>query len=160
LTNLRFFIYDINTVGGRDVKLQECINFILTNVQNSINLYFKKELQALNVTPIQYALLKCLWEEDDQMPTQLAQTLCLDSSSVTGILGRLEEKGLVVRDFCTTDRRRITVHLTDTGRALQKPVEEIIDNANVALTSNLSEHDMAKLKGYLQKIADNANKLD
>ena len=140
------------------MKLQECINFLLTNVQNSVNLYFKKELQALNVTPIQYALLKCLWDEDDQMPTQLAQTLCLDSSSVTGILGRLEEKGLVVRDFCKTDRRRVTVHLTDTSRALQKPVEEIIDNANVVVTSSLSEHDMAKLKGYLQKIADNANK--
>ena len=140
------------------MKLQECINFILTNVQNSVNLYFKKELQALNVTPIQYALLKCLWDEDNQMPSQLAQTLCLDSSSVTGILGRLEEKGLVVRDFCKTDRRRVTVYLTDDGRALQKPVEEIIDKANVAVTSSLSAQDMAKLKGYLQKIANNANK--
>lgn len=142
------------------MKLQECINFILTNVQNSVNLYFKKELQALNVTPIQYALLKCLWDEDDQMPSQLAQTLCLDSSSVTGILGRLEEKGLVVRDFCKTDRRRVTVYLTDAGRALQKPIEEIIDKANVAVTGNLSVQDMEKLKGYLQIIADNANKLE
>lgn len=142
------------------MKLQECINFILTNAQNSVNLYFKKELQELNVTPIQYALLKCLWDEDDQMPSQLAQTLFLDSSSVTGILGRLEEKGLVVRDFCRTDRRRITVRLTDTGRALQKPVEEIIDNANVAMSSCFSEQDMEKLKGYLQKIADHANKLE
>jgi DNA-binding MarR family transcriptional regulator len=160
LTNLRFFIYDINTIGGSEVKLQECINFLLTNVQNSVNLYFKKELQALNVTPIQYALLKCLWDEDDQMPSQLAQTLCLDSSSVTGILGRLEEKGLVVRDFCKTDRRRVTVYLTDAGRALQKPVEEIIDKANVAVNGSLSAQDMAKLKEYLQKIADNVSKLE
>lgn len=142
------------------MKLQECINFLLTNVQNSVNLYFKKELQVLNVTPIQYALLKCLWDDDDQMPSQLAQTLCLDSSSVTGILGRLEEKGLVVRDFCKTDRRRVAVYLTDAGRALQKPVEEIIDKANVAVTDSLSAQDMAMLKVYLQKIADNANKLE
>ncbi len=142
------------------MKLQECINFILTNVQNSVNLYFKKELQVLNVTPIQYALLKCLWDEDDQMPSQLAQTLCLDSSSVTGILGRLEEKGLIVRDFCKTDRRRVTVYLTDAGRALQKPVEKIISKANAAVTSSLSGGDMEKLKEYLQEIADNANKLE
>lgn len=142
------------------MKLQECINFLLTNVQNSVNLYFKKELQVLNVTPIQYALLKCLWDDDDQMPSQLAQTLCLDSSSVTGILGRLEEKGLVVRDFCKTDRRRVAVYLTDAGRALQKPVEEIIDKANIAVTDSLSSQDMAMLKVYLQKIADNANKLE
>lgn len=142
------------------MELHECINFILTNTQNSVYLYFKKELQTLNVTPIQYALLKCLWDEDDQMPSQLAQTLCLDSSSVTGILGRLEEKELVVRDFCKTDRRRVTVYLTDSGRALQKPVEEIIDKANAAITDGLSTQDMARLKEYLQKIADNASKLE
>ena len=65
------------------MQLNECINFMLTNVQNAVFLCFKKQLQQFNVTPIQYALLKCLWDEDEQAPSQLAQHLCLDSSTVT-----------------------------------------------------------------------------
>lgn len=138
------------------MKLQECINFLLTNVQNSVFLYFKKALQPLNVTPIQYALLKCLWEEDNQAPSQLAQTLCLDSSTITGILGRLEEKNYVVRGFCKTDRRKVTVCLTDEGRSLQKPVEEIIAQANIAVTKDIPAEEMTSLKESLQKILANA----
>ena len=73
------------------MQLNECINFMLTNVQNAVFLCFKKQLQQYNVTPIQYALLKCLWDEDEQAPSQLAQRLYLDSSTVTGIMSRLEE---------------------------------------------------------------------
>ena len=39
------------------MQLNECINFMLTNVQNAVFLCFKKQLQQFNVTPIQYALL-------------------------------------------------------------------------------------------------------
>lgn len=138
------------------MKLQECINFILTNAQNSVFLYFKKSLQPLNVTPIQYALLKCLWDEDNQVPSQLAQTLCLDSSTITGILSRLEEKGYVERSFCKTDRRKVTVCLTEAGRGLQKPVEGIIAQANIAVTGDIPAEEIASFKDILQKIQTNA----
>ena len=72
-------------LGDFFMQLNECINFMLTNVQNAVFLCFKKQLQQFNVTPIQYALLKCLWDEDEQAPSQLAQHLCLDSSTVTGV---------------------------------------------------------------------------
>ena len=138
------------------MKLSDCINFLLTNVQNSVFLYFKKELQEFNVTPIQYALLKCLWDEDNQTPSQLAQSLCLDSSTVTGILSRLEDKGLLKRGFCTTDRRRIIVCLTDSGRALQGPIEARIAHANVCVTEGLEPEELARMRSHLLQIADNA----
>lgn len=85
------------------MNLAECINFLLTNARNAVFLYFKKELQEYNVTPIQYTLLKCLEDEDQRMPAQLVQTLHLDTSTVTGILARLEDKDLLIRNFCKTN---------------------------------------------------------
>ena len=140
------------------MKLSECINFALTNAQNSVFLYFKNELSVLDVTPIQYALLKCLWEQDNQMPTQLAQQLRLDASSITGILSRLEEKKLIVRGFCTTDRRRVSVFLTDAGRELQKPVEDLIAKANAVVTEGLSQKEIEQLYTYLNVIVGNVAK--
>ena len=141
------------------MQLQECINFMLTNVQNAVFLFFKKQLQQFNVTPIQYALLKCLWDEDEQAPSQLAQHLCLDSSTVTGIMGRLEEKELIVRQYCKTDRRRIIVCLTDAGRALQKPIESLIEETNHLVTQGLSNQQLADLRSQLTHIAQQAARL-
>jgi len=138
------------------MKLQECINFVLTNAQNTVFSYFKKELSGLDVTPIQYATLKCLWEQDGQMPSQLAETLNLDSSTVTGILGRLEDKKLISRSFRVDDRRKVIVHLTDEGRALEQPVNEIIERLNREVTAGLSPQEMDVFHHHLQVISDNA----
>ena len=79
-------------LGDFLMQLNECINFMLTNVQNAVFLCFKKQLQQFNVTPIQYALLKCLWDNDMQTPTMLAQALQIQSSDVvvasTGVIGQ------------------------------------------------------------------------
>ena len=141
------------------MQLNECINFMLTNVQNVVFLCFKKQLQQYNVTPIQYALLKCLWDEDEQAPSQLAQRLYLDSSTVTGIMSRLEEKALIVREYSKTDRRRIIVCLTDAGRALQKPIEARIEETNRLVTQGLSAQEQRQLREQLLHIADQANHL-
>lgn len=142
------------------MKLQDCINFILTHAQNAVFTYFKRELHHLDVTPIQYASLKCLWEEDGQMPSQLAETLHLDSSTVTGILSRLQDKGLIIRSFNTGDRRKVIVHLTDEGRALEKPVSEIIERLNHKLTDGISEADMEVFHRVIGTITENAEKLN
>ena len=141
------------------MQLNECINFMLTNVQNAVFLCFKKQLQQYNVTPIQYALLKCLWDEDEQAPSQLAQRLYLDSSTVTGIMSRLEEKALIVREYSKTDRRRIIVCLTDAGRALQKPIEALIEETNRLVTQGLSAQEQRQLREQLLHIADQATHL-
>ncbi len=141
------------------MKLQECINFTLTNAQNTVFTYFKHELACLDVTPIQYATLKCLWEEDGQMPSQLAETLNLDSSTVTGILGRLEDKGLINRSFRVDDRRKVVVHLTEEGRRLEAPVNEIVERLNGEVTKGLSDEDMDIFYRYLTVITENASRL-
>jgi len=141
------------------MKLQECINFMLTNAQNTVFSYFKKELSGLEVTPIQYATLKCLWEEDGQMPSQLADTLCLDSSTVTGILSRLEDKGLIRRDFRTDDRRKVLVHLTPEGSSLETPINEIIERLNTEVTAGLSPEDMDVFHHHLHVTTENAARL-
>jgi MarR family transcriptional regulator, lower aerobic nicotinate degradation pathway regulator len=56
----------------------------------------------------------------DRMPTmnELARLLGLDKSSVTGLVGRAERRGLVMRVPSTADRRAVLVSLTDHGRSL------------------------------------------
>ena len=137
------------------MQLQECINFKLTSTQNMVFNYFRSKLAALDVTPIQYALLKCLWTEDMQTPSQLAQTLRLDASSITGILDRLEKKALVERVYSRQDRRSVQVHLLESGTALQKPIEAIVRDANADVLAGIGEDDYKRLLSLLELMEAN-----
>lgn len=138
------------------MELNECINFQLNSAQGAVFNYFKGKLSPHDVTPIQYALLKCLWTEDLQTPTQLAQTLHLDTSSITGILARLEKKELIERVYSLQDRRSIQVHLLENGAALQKPIEDTILEANQAITTGIDPEDYKLFRSLLKVIEHNA----
>ena len=138
------------------MELTSCINFMLYSAQNAVLGYFRERLAQYDVTPIQYALLKCLSTDDGQTPSQLAQALRLDASSITGLLTRLEKKELVQRVYSTEDRRSVHVHLLDAGRALLVPINETIEDANVAMAEGFSEEEFNKLKEYLLAVEHNA----
>lgn len=138
------------------MELYDCINFILNSTQNAVHSYFRDKLQPFGVTPIQYSLLKCLWEEDIQTPTQLAQTLQVDSSTVTGLLERLERKKLIVRRYSREDRRSIFVCLEEEGRHLQAGIEEAIREANAAITTGMRPEEVQQLKDWCALMKENA----
>ncbi len=144
------------TIWRDFMELYDCINFILNSTQNAVHSYFRDKLQPFGVTPIQYSLLKCLWEEDTQTPSQLAQTLQVDSSTVTGLLERLERKQLIVRRYSQEDRRSVFVCLEEGGRKLQDEIEEAISEANAAIMNGMTAEEIQRLKDQCGLMKENA----
>lgn len=136
------------------MELNECINFILESTRNAVHTLFKDRLAAFDVTPIQYSLLKCLWKKDMQMPTQLAQELRIDASTVTGVIERLERKNFVERIYSEKDRRSVYVCLKPDGAALKADVEKAILDANADVLSSLSEDEITLYKRLCLQIRD------
>lgn len=83
------------------------------------------------LTPPQAQLL-CLLSDAPRGMAELAQTLRLEKSSVTGLIDRAERRGLVRRVASTSDRRAVTVELTEAGAALA-------DTFHEATTERLNE---------------------
>ena len=50
------------------MQLEECVNYLLTTAQHSVFLKMTEKLSAFDPTPIQYAVLYCLWENDRRSP--------------------------------------------------------------------------------------------
>lgn len=134
------------------MELEHCINFILTKVQQSVQQFFKGELEQFGITPGQYMVLKCLWDENGTTVKQMADRLQLDSSTITGILDRLENKGMIKRKHDLIDRRALCVVLTPKGKALEKSVNQAIINANHKVLGSLENQESEDLKLLLQKI--------
>lgn len=142
------------------MQLEECINFKLTHVQNTVFNYFKAKLAPFDVTPIQYAILKCLWVGGSQSPGQLAQAVHLDSSTITGILGRMEKKGLLERQHSSTDRRAVSIQLKPPGAALRPGIEKAIEEANQEVLRGFGAEDYAAFSDALARIVNEVEQLE
>lgn len=132
--------------------MTECINFLLTQAQQKVFKYLKSELEPINVTPVQYGVLQCLWNEGSQTPKQIATVLGLDSSTITGILDRLENKELITRNTYIGDRRTINVELTEKGSELREPISKIVEDVNVEVLKPFSSEEINQLKSVLKRI--------
>lgn len=136
------------------MELNECINFLLTKAQHTVFQYLKTNLAQFDVTPVQYGILKCLWDEDGQTPKQIARTLSLDGSTITGILDRMENKNLVRRTPDPDDRRTLKVVITNQGLELRECIEEVIEKVNKRILEIFTFEEQEQLKKFLGQIAN------
>ncbi len=78
--------------------------------------------KALNkeyqVSAPQLNCIMALFKNGPLPPSQIARHILVESSTVTGIIDRLEQKGFVRRIRSSQDRRKIFIELTDSGRML------------------------------------------
>jgi DNA-binding MarR family transcriptional regulator len=82
-------------------------------------------LEPLGVTYPQYLALLTLWEEDAVSVKRLGERLSLDSATLTPLLKRLEQRGLIERRRDATDERVVRVLLSKKGHALQARAKNI-----------------------------------
>jgi DNA-binding MarR family transcriptional regulator len=93
-------------------------------------------------------------QSDAMVPmSALSHQLACDASSITGIVDRLEARGLVERRDNPADRRLKMVALTKTGAALQHEVTtEVVALEDARLRPILSPDEQQELKRLLKKI--------
>jgi MarR family transcriptional regulator, organic hydroperoxide resistance regulator len=98
---------------------------------------FLGRLEPYGLTPFQYLVLCCLWEEDGLSTTGIADKLKQLGATLTGVVDRMEDRSLVYRERDLGDRRIIRIWLTDEGRQLMYILPAIgaqtIDKATVGI---------------------------
>ncbi|MDO4287832.1 MAG: MarR family transcriptional regulator [Eubacterium sp.] len=137
------------------MELNNCINFLLTTAQHNVFQYLSQQLAPYGVTPSQYGVLNCLWKEDGYLtPKQIADTLCLETSTISGVLDRMQKKGLIDRNINLEDRREVQVTITETGRALEEPVLKVIEDVNARAMKIFSDAESESFKENLRRIGE------
>jgi MarR family transcriptional regulator, organic hydroperoxide resistance regulator len=102
----------------------------------------------LGLSPMQAHALRFL--EQPRAMSELADVLLCDASNVTGIIDRLEARGLVERRPAPEDRRVKLLCLTKEGEALRARVRERIEVPPPELAA-LSPHEQRELRDLLAR---------
>lgn len=107
------------------LRLDRQICFPLYAASNLINRLYRPVLSRLGLTYPQYLVMLALWEEAPRTVGALGDALYLDSGTLTPLLKRMEQAGLITRARDPEDERRVQVSLTPAGRSLRQEAEHV-----------------------------------
>ncbi|NYF98083.1 MarR family winged helix-turn-helix transcriptional regulator [Janibacter cremeus] len=108
-----------------DHQLDQQLCFALYTAAKSATSAYRESLGEIGLTYTQYVTLLALWERDGRSVSELGEVLHLDSGTLSPLLKRMATTGLIERRREGDDGRRVTIHLTETGRGLQSRVNDI-----------------------------------
>ena len=108
------------------------IIFSIRRLIQASELYSKELNKKYQISAAQLNCILTLYEYGPLPPSKIAQHMMVKSSTVTGVVDRLEIKGLAERMRNSPDRRMITIQLTEAGKKLAEnappPIQQkIID---------------------------------
>ncbi|HEY0954140.1 MAG TPA: MarR family transcriptional regulator [Roseateles sp.] len=121
------------------LHLDRQLCFALYSSSLAMTKLYKPLLAPLGLTNPQYLVMLVLWEQDGLSVSQLGQCLSLDSGTLTPLLKRLEQQGLLERRRAQDDERRVDIFLTPAGRKLRAQALDIPGHLACASNCDLDE---------------------
>ncbi|QAY67063.1 MarR family winged helix-turn-helix transcriptional regulator [Paenibacillus protaetiae] len=110
-----------------------------------------KAAQCNNVTPVQLMMLRILSESPGISLREAAETICLGSSTTSGIIDRMVKAGMVIRERGHNDRRSIMLLLSEKGEMLWQQTRDISVKMMSPLTE-MPEHDRLETQRLNQRV--------
>lgn len=136
------------TNDGLDLESQFC--FALYSATLALGKMYAPVLADLKLTYPQYLVMLVLWREDGPTVRALGEQLHLNSGTLTPMLKRMEQAGLVRRSRDRKDERLVRTELTDAGRDLRARALHI--PCAIAEVIGLPPDRLVQLKDELQGI--------
>jgi len=143
------------------LALDHQLCFALYSASLAMTKVYKPLLAPLGLTYPQYLVLLVLWEGDGVTVSQLGARLSLDSGTLTPLLKRLEQQGLLLRQRDSADERRVLLRLTADGLALKARAVTVPQTVACAAACPLDDirqltEQLSTLRGRLAAFPDQA----
>ncbi len=104
------------------------------------------------VTPTQFAVLARLAEIGEVSQNQLGRLIHMDAATTKGVVSRLAKKGFVASKASLTDRRRLLISLTESGRSFTRDALGKARQISRETVTNLTDGEAALLNELLNKL--------
>ena len=100
-----------------------------------------EQLKDTGLTLGQPKVLDYLKDHDGASQKEIAAGCLIEAGSLTSILNRMEEKGLIERKMLNGNRRTFHIFITESGKKNQKLVEETFEKIEETALNNVSEEE-------------------
>jgi DNA-binding MarR family transcriptional regulator len=137
-----------------DSPIDQFPGHLIRRLQQTIVARYARETEAFGLTPLQWAALRAAQAKPGLDQSTLARDIALDTSTVAGVIDRLEARGLITRKPSLQDRRLRTLYITQEGTALLAQVSPVVVDVQHWLMSPLSPQERKQFWHVLRKLVD------
>ena len=134
------------------VAISELPGHSIRRLQQIAVALFMEHTKEHRVTPVQYAALEEIFKSPGLDQRSLATAIRFDTSTIGGVIDRLEKRGLVTRNASPTDRRVRLIELTSEGEMVLAAMQPAVQSAQQAIVAPLSPTEQATLIALTKKI--------
>ncbi len=131
-------------------------NLYITKIKQFNTRIFNKFLNELNCTDFtceQSFILQALWKQNALTCNELATVTGLAPNTVTSLVGKLENQGMVTRESATDDRRKVIVSVTNRGREAKKDYDRVLEKIIGIGFADFTADEYEQFQGFLERIS-------
>ena len=135
--------------------------FLISRIKQTGTRIFDRMLATSGIDSFNGAqgrILYVLWQNDDISISSLAAQTSLANTTLTAMLDRMENIGLIVRKSDPKDRRNKLIALTEKAKFLKNDYMNISQKMNEIYYAGFTEPEIVQFESYLQRILNNLEK--
>ncbi|MCR5302671.1 MAG: MarR family transcriptional regulator [Lachnospiraceae bacterium] len=117
--------------------------------------YLEKKVKDYGINYGNPKIILYLMENEGCRQMDIARRCYVETATLSTVLSKMEENGLIVRKHPEGDRRSYAIYPTEKGREVFENVKKQLDTATEIALSGFSETDIDRLKEYLRIVTDN-----
>ena len=140
-------------IPEEEKRLERQLCFAVYSTAHAFTRAYKPILERVGLTYPQYLVMLVLWERDEMPVKTIGEQLDLDSGTLSPLLKRLEQNGLIGRARDPRDERQVIVSLTEKGSRMRSEIDTIMTAIGKASGCGLEE--MGALRDRLQRLRSN-----
>jgi MarR family 2-MHQ and catechol resistance regulon transcriptional repressor len=140
--------------GGGNME-RKCSNqpfLLLMQTSKGIQERIRDEMSINNLSITEFSVLEVLYYQGKQTIQQIGNRILISSGSMTYVIDKLEEKGIIKRNDCKEDRRVIHITLTAEGMELMKNImpkyQEMVDS----FFEDITDDESMLIINFLKKV--------
>ncbi|AXX91923.1 MarR family transcriptional regulator [Malaciobacter molluscorum LMG 25693] len=128
---------------------------LVANIRNHLKNNLEKDLQEYDISPAQSIIIRRLCEKDNLTQKELAKDTYFKQSSLTLLIDKLEQKGLVERKNKKNDRRAYLICITTKGKNLEKIIKDAGKKVEDEALKDINENTKELMIQTLKKVYSN-----
>ncbi|MBO4987328.1 MAG: MarR family transcriptional regulator [Lachnospiraceae bacterium] len=135
--------------------------FLISRIKQTGTRIFDRMLATSGIDEFNGAqgrILYVLWQSDEISISSLSAQTSLANTTLTAMLDRMENSGLIIRKFDPKDRRNRLIVLTEKAKSLKDDYTRISEKMNEIYYTGFTETEIVQFESYLQRILDNLEK--
>jgi DNA-binding MarR family transcriptional regulator len=136
---------------SRDIE--DDIVAAIRRIIRAIDLQSRRLVERYDLTGPQLAILREVSRVQAPSTSALAKAVHLGQPTVSGILHRLEKRGLILRERSATDRRNVAISLSAAGKKLLREVPSQLQDRFRDELAHLEDWERSSMLASLQRIA-------